>query len=117
MISWSDVAALDPPLGTIPAATQTSILKFVLAYLNEPVWGQWYDQASLLLAAHMGALTLRGGGGASSGIVTSESAGGVSRSYAPPTMGRTTIGNFGVTIWGQQYQGLTRAVLGGGMVI
>lgn len=115
-VLWSDVSALDPVLAAVPTVTQAAILTFVTTYLSPVSWGDKYDLATLLLAAHFGALNLRGGGSGGVGPVQSESAGSVSRSYATTSVAGAS-GALGSTVWGQQYQTLARACLGGGVVI
>jgi hypothetical protein len=101
----------------VGADTQDAILAFVVSYLNAASWGDKYDLASLLLAAHLGAITLRGGGAGGAGPVLSESAGSVSRSYANTLMMQAGMGIYGATVWGQQYATLRAACFSGGMVL
>lgn len=116
-VTWADVAALDPPMAAVGATTQTAILTFLASYLNAPSWGDKLDLATLLLAAHLGAITLRGGGAGGVGPVLSESAGAVSRSYANTLMMQQGMAAYGATVWGQQYVTLRDAVFSGGIAI
>lgn len=83
-ITWADVIALAPEVATIPLGAQTDILAYVNSQLNVVTWGG-EDSIQLrlgriYLAAHLATITVFGGSGA--GPVVSESAGGLSRSYA-----------------------------------
>ncbi len=75
-------------------------------------WGNVYDAAMYAWAAHH--LTLypasTGGDGAPRGPVSSESVGGISRSYADPTGGITAAGDafFKQTSYGLAYLALRR---------
>lgn len=85
-ITWSDVSLLAPELSTVAAGAQT----LILAYVNDvhdvdAIDGDGEDGyrtklARIYLAAHLATKIGTGAGGA--GAVTSESVGGLSRSYA-----------------------------------
>lgn len=86
-ITWADVLTMAPELSTVSAGGQTSILAYVNGALNVDEFVDGEDGAQLklariYLAAHLGTLALPDVSGASSSIVTSESAGPLSRSYA-----------------------------------
>lgn len=83
-ITWADVTAIAPEVTSVSLAAQADILAYVNTEFNAAEWGG-EDSIRLrlgriYLAAHFGVTTTQGGGGA--GPVVSESAGGLSRSYA-----------------------------------
>ena len=73
-------------------------------YVNEAQFGDCADLALALVAAHIITLGLRGGT-SPSGSVTSESAGGLSRSYASTTSSESA-GFWQTTTFGQRYWAL-----------
>ena len=81
-ISWSDVTAIAPEMSTVSSGAQTMILAYVNNVLNVSEFGgesaPTLKLARVYLAAHRGAASLGGGG---AGPITSESMGGLSRSY------------------------------------
>lgn len=81
-IIWTDVTAFAPSLSTIAAGAQTDLLAFVNAELKVSVFGGETAPktrlARIYLAAHFATAGRRGGAG---GALTSESAGGLSKSY------------------------------------
>lgn len=83
-ITWADVSAIAPEVTSVPVAAQTDILAYVNTELNVTEWGGESSitlrLGRIYLAAHLGVTTAQGG--ASAGPVVSESAGGLSRSYA-----------------------------------
>ncbi len=102
-IVWADVLGIAPELSTISDAGRVPILWYVNQMTNagvDPGGGlasPTLRLARIFLAAHYGTVSKRGGGPA--GPVTSESAGGLRRSYgliAAPTgtygLGSTTYG-------------------------
>jgi hypothetical protein len=85
VITWDDVVAIAPELSVISTDGQTIILEYVNSAL---VPSEWHGEGSaflrlarIYLAAHYGTITRQQGAGPA-GPVTSESAGGLSRSYA-----------------------------------
>jgi len=85
-------------------------LDCVVENVSEAVFGNCYKRAVYLLLAHT--VTMQGRGG-SSGPVTSESVGSLSRSY-----GSTTSSSYlSQTGYGTQYLGLVRLYCSGGSVI
>jgi Protein of unknown function (DUF4054) len=87
-IAWSDVAAAtdnDPIITAFASGGQTLILAVVNKALNVSLYdgedGDITKLARCFLAAHMAASAKLG----VTGAVTSESEGGISRSYAVPT--------------------------------
>lgn len=72
--------------GTIDDAQISCVLADqVPCYVNEAAWGSCATLAQALVAAHLMVVALQGESG-SAGPVVSESAGGVSRSYAAPSI-------------------------------
>lgn len=82
---WDQVVAIAPELATLNATAQGLILGFVDDELDPGAFGgedaPKYLMARIFLAAHLGR-TSQLGGNAVAGPVISESAGGLSRSYA-----------------------------------
>jgi hypothetical protein len=83
-IVWTDVTDAITTLPTVPTALQTLILATVNGRVDGDVFdgedGDITKYARVLLAAHLSVLTTRAATGAA-GPVTSQSAGGLSRSY------------------------------------
>lgn len=82
--TWADVLLVDKSLHCVPVSVQTDILADVAAQLSETNLGIKYDLACKYLAAHMATLFLIEDSEMPSGLITSESVGRVSRSYAAP---------------------------------
>jgi hypothetical protein len=84
-ITWDDVAAFAPELTDADEIVRSGILAYVNATFNPDDWGGTAAPALRLariyLAAHLGTLTKRGQSG-KAGPISSESVGGISRSYA-----------------------------------
>lgn len=115
-IVWADVTGFAPELTTVSAGAQTLILAYVNdEALDSSVFGgesaNMYKMARIYLAAHRGTLTLRGG---TAGPVTSESAGGLSRSYGS---GMTSSTGLESTVYGQEFLALCNASLARSPVI
>ena len=77
----------------------------VPCYINESAWGSCAGLAQSLVAAHLITIALRGSTSAA-GPVVSESAGGLSRSYAAPASTTGSGGFWASTTFGQRYQQL-----------
>lgn len=110
-ITWSDVTAHAAQLTTavVPSAARTDILAYVNSVVNVKVIdgedGPKSKMARIYLAAHFGEVA-RSQGLLSSGAVTSESAGGLARSYAAIlTMDPASLG---ASRYGQEYTALIR---------
>ena len=101
-IVWTDVTDLAPELSTIPLGGQTAILALVNDYLDPDTWGgedaPKLHSGRCYLAAHLATLGKRKG---KSGSVSSEAAGGLSRSYAMPAMLSTST--LQLTSYGAMY--------------
>lgn len=110
-ITWPDVVAIAPELGTLGATAQTMILDHVNTALNVRVFGGEESPklrlARVLLAAHYGTVAMSGGA-VIAGPVTSESAGGLSRSYATTFATDAFGGPWGSTTYGQSFAALVR---------
>ena len=107
-IIFADVLAFAPELESLAPAAQVMILEHVNADLDVDQFdgedGPTTKLARVYLAAHMGTLA-RPGRGAAAGPVASQSAGGLSKSYA------TMAGDyaaFSTTMFGRQYLELAR---------
>ncbi len=105
-IVWADVTAGASTLATLDATEQA----LILAYVNERFAPGIGTEASaavktarIYLARHMGTSGINGGAG---GAVTSESEGGLSRSYAVVASG--DAGTWGQTVWGQLLNSVLR---------
>lgn len=85
-ITWTDVVDVAPALSTVDADAQTMILAYVNAELDVVMFGgeaaPKTKLARVYLAAHLGTLSRPGASATAAGPVVSESAGGLSRSYA-----------------------------------
>lgn len=107
-IIWTDVTALDSNLSSIDSGVQTTVLAHVNEAFDVDVFGgessSTLKLARQYLAAHMATLIRMAGQGAS-GPVSSESAGGLSRSYAVAQSG---AGDLGATLWGSMLAHLIR---------
>ena len=83
-IAWADVVAFAPKLSSTPGAQQLDILEFVHRSIDPNVFGgeehHTTRMARIHLAAHLATSTT--GNSGVTGPVTSESIGGMSRSYA-----------------------------------
>lgn len=107
-ITWSDVVLLAPELSAVASGAQTLILSYVNGLLDvtaiDPVGedGNITKMARIYLAAHCATKIGTGAGGA--GAVTSESLGGLSRSYA--VQASATAEALKTTGYGVQYLGM-----------
>jgi len=105
-IDWDDVEAIAPELSTVSADAQTMILAYVNDALDVSLFGG-EDAAKtklirVYMAAHRGAMTQRNGVG---GSVSSQSVGGISRSYGTVGGGAD---DYNSTAYGQEYLSLIR---------
>ena len=90
-IVWTDVSAAAPELAATNVTTQADILAVANVRFNVNVFdgeaGPTTRFARILYAAHLGVLARLG----VAGPLIGESAGGLSRSYAAPFMGRSQL--------------------------
>lgn len=109
-IVWADVLALAPELVNVDSTARM----FILSYVNGPALdpgsfdgenGVTTRLARIYLAAHMGSSVGKGAAGASGGPVTSESMGGLSRSYSVGSVAQS-IDATGSTDYGRRYEAL-----------
>lgn len=115
-ITWDNVTAFAPELSTVDAAAQTDIL----AHANAAFYVDAFDGEDgpalklvrIFYAAHLGTMT---GTGAAGGVVTSESAGGLSRSYAVGA--GAGFDDLNLTAYGKTVRGMMRRYAGGPRVI
>lgn len=109
-ITWTDVTNHAPGLSSVSAGAQTDILAWSNDLLSVDEFGGEAAAntklARIYLAAHSGTLALLGASGAA-GPVTSEKAGGLSRSYGG-ALGAAASSDYGSTVWGQQFVALCR---------
>ena len=113
-ITWAHVVAHASALATVNADQQADLLAFVNAHVNAGAFGgedaYRTKLARVYLAAHLASLPGAGvasGGAHAAGPVTSESTGGVSRSYAAAASSAGAGGGtWGETIWGRRYLAL-----------
>jgi hypothetical protein len=114
MITWTDVALLDPKLASIPNGAQTALLADVYLMLPVQRWGTKLDLGAKYLAAHMGTLYLRGGTGPG-GPLTGEKLGPASRTYAAPRLVHGLWTDLDTTVWGLTFRRIARGLgaLGG----
>lgn len=82
-ITWTDVTDVAKELTTVSVGAQTAILLLVNDFLDVGTWGgedsQKLKMGRVFLAAHIATLSAKRKGKA--GTVSSEAAGGLSRSY------------------------------------
>lgn len=110
-IIWADVTAIAPELSTVSDDAQDSILAHVNTALAVDIFGGESAPktrlARIYLAAHLGSASRTGSSGASgaAGPVVSESAGGLSRSYANLTSASGT-GGLSSSTYGQLFEAL-----------
>ena len=105
--TFSDVRNIDLSnslIGVTDAQITCILQDTVPCYVNRAAHGTCADASEALVAAHLLSIRLRGATGAA-GPVTAESAGGLSRSYAAPSVSGTA-GFWSSTTFGQQYQQL-----------
>jgi hypothetical protein len=110
-IVWADVTAHASDLSTVSAGAQTD----VLAYVNDTVdpdklggeASARYRLARIYLAAHFGTVVLAQGT-PPAGPVTSESVGGVSRTYGVAAGASGSASEIASTGWGREYLALIR---------
>jgi hypothetical protein len=102
-ITWDDVTGFAAELSDIPLVAQTAIL----AYVNKFSVAAWGDEETLFLgrvymAAHLGTKQVQSssGGGSSTSQVTSETVGGVSRTFKV-TESDASNSNLSTTGYGQ----------------
>lgn len=107
-IDWTAVIAHAPELAAVSSQARTEILAHVNTALDVEVFGgedaPKTRLARIYLAAHLGAGVANSGGSTSVGAVTSESAGGLSRSYGQAAVVATA--SLGSTSYGQAYLAL-----------
>lgn len=91
MIAWSDVTAIAPNLSVVPVATQNAILLVVDRQVDSDAWGVYAADGQAYLAAHLAYIR------DDEGLVTSETLGQMSRSYAMPPgiKGSLALSTFG----------------------
>lgn len=108
-IDWNDVTAFAPEATDVAAAAQTDILAHVNGDLDPDAFGgegaAKYRLARIYLAAHHGALALRGGDAV--GPVTLEQEGALMQQYAV-AMGERALDS---TNWGRMYLDLARTTV------
>lgn len=116
-IIWADVTAIATELTSIDGAARV----YILAYVNGPgvnpdildgESGPMTRLARIYLAAHIGSGVGKGASGSAGGAVTSESAGGLSRSYAAPPLPPTTPGSHASTDYGRRFDDIIGNSLG-----
>lgn len=120
-ITWDQVEDFASEAGDVPVAAQTAILAHVNTTLDVTLFPLGEDDPQLTLtriylAAHMAAGAIPGtGSGGPAGTVTSESAGGLSRSYGTAGAGSAVLSSslWGGTEYGRKAAALIRLVAGG----
>ncbi len=105
-IAWADVVSVSSPLAAVVVVQQDVILAMVNAGFSHVFDGEdgpTTKLARIYVAAHFASLP-GSGDQRPGGAVTSESRGGLSRSYAPPPTGSEAYeGTWGDTQWGRRY--------------
>lgn len=111
-IAWADVTAMAPELAAVDVGAQATILAHVNAALSVATFGgeaaPRLRLARILLAAHFGTVALSGGA-APAGPVVSESAGGLSRTYAQASAGGAADSAWSSTSYGRELAALIRS--------
>lgn len=114
-ITWAHVVDHASALATVDADQQADLLALVNTHLNVAAFGgedaPKTKLARIYWAAHFASLPGSGttaDGAATSGPVTSESTGGVSRAYASLQSGSTGGENWSETVWGRRFLALLR---------
>lgn len=123
-ITWNDVVKIAPAPelagSAVPIEAQTEILRFVnREALNVRIFGgedsSKYKLARVFLAAHFGSLQAQatmGGSSGTTGMITSESEGGLSRSYSQVSdVPGADDTSWGASVYGQKYAAITRTTL------
>lgn len=105
-ITWTDVTDHVAAMSSVGTNARTNILAHVNTCLVVDEFGgesaAKLKLARIYLAAHFGEVELSRGAG---GTVISESAGGLSRTYAAPFQATSELG---LTAWGRQFLALVR---------
>lgn len=109
-IVWADVTALAPELTTVNDFARAMILEYVNGPALDPACfdgesGPTTRLARIYLAAHLGSGVDKGAAGAAGGPVTSESMGGLSRSYSVGSVASSADAT-GSTAYGRLYEAL-----------
>ena len=120
-ITWQQVVDFASEAADVPAAAQTAILAHVNTTLDVTLFADGESDPQLTLtriylAAHFAAGAVPGtGSGGPAGTVTSESAGGLSRSYGSAGAGSSVLSSslWGSTEYGRKAAALIRLVAGG----
>jgi hypothetical protein len=119
-ITWAQVVDFASEMSDVPLAAQTAILAWVNGTLDVELFPDGEDDAGLTLtriylAAHFGAGSIPGTGSSGpAGQVTSESAGGLSRSYGSASPSPALAASlWGSTEYGRKAAAMIRLVAGG----
>jgi hypothetical protein len=109
-ILWSDVVMIATELTTVSDGARVMILDYVNGPAMDPDCfdgeaGYTTRMARIYLAAHMACSIGTGASGASGGPVTSESMGGLSRSYSTGSVAASADAT-GSTDYGRRYESL-----------
>ena len=111
-ITWEDVSAIATELAEVDEEAQDIILAYANTALNEGAFkAAAYKLARILLAAHFATMTAASGGDVTAGPVLSETAGGLSRTYANMSSGGAA-GGFSGSSYGDQLTYLIRTSRG-----
>jgi hypothetical protein len=114
-IVWADVTAIATELTTVGDSARAMILEYVNGPAMDPdnfdgEAGYTTRMARIYLAAHMGSSIGKGAAGAAGGPVTSESMGGLSRSYSTGSVA-SSADSTGSTDYGRRYEALVNTSL------
>lgn len=110
----ASVRLIAPELAALPAADLESHLARAARQLDSTEWGELYDDAQALLAAHL-ACVANPQLAAPAGPIASESVGSVSRSYA--VAAPSAAGPYGATRHGVEFKRLMRQLGVGARVL
>ncbi len=113
-VTWTNVTAIAPELSTVAAGTQTALLAYVNATLDEVKLRSHFTAAASYLLAHMATVGGWGAGG-KAGPVTSHAVGDVSEQFAWFSPAGSDE-NLGQTPYGRMYRWIVKRAFAGGFV-
>jgi hypothetical protein len=112
MVTRDEVLGLAPELSVVEDGdARWAFFAEEANRLSQAVWGDLRPYAMLYLVAHKMTVSVRGAASGGRGAVTSESVGGVSRTYA--TVAGAGPTDYETTIYGAEYKRMLRRVAGG----
>lgn len=105
-----DVIAIAPQFSEEEPSRINYFLSQAALFINRTIWGPKADAGQAYLTAHFLASTpSASGGAAAAGPLASESVGGLSRSFAVPSMGNAS--DYTSTAYGRVFEQMKRTLL------